>query len=190
MKYIVILLAWLAQMILVPVPGLAQTSDCAASQDLDVGVYIKQAGCWQPLLPEIVNWKTGGVLKSLASAGVVKGDINGHIQGKSSRNSVHSPVELLIYAPEGTEYTEYQLIHLRENSHNREFRTVTGGVLHLSGGATRDALPFDAKRAGKRMWTISLATLQPGEYGFLPPGAVTSRTSASIGKMYTFRLLE
>jgi hypothetical protein len=159
-----------------------------APQDLDVGVYIQQDACWQPLLPEIVNWKTGGVLKSVATHGIVKGDINGHINGKSSRNSLHSPVKLLIYAPEGTEYTEYQLIHLRENSHSREFRTVTGGVFHQSGGATRDVLPFEAQHAGKRMWAISLASLPAGEYGFLPPGAVAARSSASIGKMYTFRL--
>jgi hypothetical protein len=169
-------------------PG-AAVDDPALSQDLDVGVYVKRGNCWLPLLPEIVNWKTGGVLKSAATAGIVKGDVNGHLQGNRSHNFADHPVELLLYTPEGTQYTEYQLIHLRENSHNREFRTVTGGVWHVSGGASRDALPFDATPIGKRLWTVSLPrSLQSGEYGFLPPGAVTSRTSASIGKMYTFRL--
>jgi hypothetical protein len=32
------------------------------------------------MLPEIVNFKTGGVLKSIASAGVVKGDMNGILE--------------------------------------------------------------------------------------------------------------
>jgi hypothetical protein len=168
----------------------AQSSDPAIN-DLDVGVYIKKAGNWEPLLPEVVNWKTGGILKSMASGGIVKGDVNGHIEGKHSRNSVNSPVEVLIHAPEGTEYTEYQLIRLHDNSHSREFRTVTGGVFHVSGGTTRDALPFEAKRVAKRTWEIVFQTkLEPGEYGFLPPGAVAARNSASIGKMYTFRLVE
>jgi hypothetical protein len=130
------------------------------------------------------------VLKHVASAGVVKGDVNGHINNEHSRNSVKTPIEILIYAPEGVEYTEYQLIHLRESGGSREFRTVTGGVMHTSGGATRDLLPFEAKQAGKRMWKVVLPTLGAGEYGFLPPGAIGSANSASIGKMYTFRLLE
>ena len=171
-------------------PGAPATSGSAANgagsdipKDIDVGVYFKKAEGWEPMLPEVVNWKTGGVLKHVASAGVVKGDINGHITGNHSRNSVKSPVEVLIYAPEGVEYTEYQLIRLRENADNREFRTVTGGVMHVSGGATRDIVPFEAKPAGKRMWRVVLpSNLGAGEYGFMPPGAFGSASSASIGK--------
>ena len=37
----------------------------------------------------MVNWKTGGVIKSIASAGIVKGDVNGHTP-THSRNSVAS----------------------------------------------------------------------------------------------------
>jgi len=159
-------------------------------QDLDIGVYYKKEGKWEPMLPEVVNWKTGGVFKSIASAGVVKGDVNGHISGVNSRNSLKTPVEVLIHAPEGVEYTEYQLIRLHDHSDGREFRTVTGGVMHVSGGATRDLVPFEAKTVGKRMWEVVMPVLGAGEYGFLPPGAFGSANSASIGKMYTFRLLE
>ena len=142
------------------------------------------------MLPEVVNWKTGGVLKSVASAGIVKGDVNGHIPGAHSRNSAVSPVEALIYAPEGIAITEYQLIHLHEQPGSREFRTVTGGVMHVSGGATRDVIPFEGKKVANRTYRVLLPSLGAGEYGFLPPGAVTSASSASIGKMYTFRLIE
>jgi hypothetical protein len=168
----------------------ATTGDPDIPKDIDIGIYFKKGGKWEPILPEVVNWKTGGVFKTIATAGVVKGDVNGHIVGTNSRNSVKSPVEVLIYAPEGVEYTEYQLIHLHEHSDSREFRTVTGGVMHVSGGATRDIVPFEAKSAGKRMWRVLLPNLGAGEYGFLPPGAFGSANSASIGKMYTFRLLE
>ena len=64
------------------------------------------------MLPEVVNWKTGGVFKRVATAGIVKGDVNGNIQGAHSRNSLKSPVEVLIYTHEGIAVTEYQLLRL------------------------------------------------------------------------------
>jgi hypothetical protein len=166
------------------------TADGDIPPGIDIGVFYKKAGKWEEMLPEVVNWKTGGVMKSIASAGIVKGDINGHIAGDHSRNSAASPLEILIYAPEGVAITEYQLLHLREEKDSREFRTVTGGVLHVSGGATRDVIPFEGKKIANRMYKVLLPSLGAGEYGFLPPGAVTSSNSASIGKMYTFRVIE
>lgn len=158
--------------------------------DIEIGVYYKKAGKWQDMLPEVVNWKTGGVMKSIASAGVVKGDVNGHIQGPNSRNSLTSPIEVVIYTPEGVAITEYQLLHLREHGDAREFRTVTGGVMHVSGGATRDVMPFEGTKLATRTYKVVLPSLGAGEYGFLPPGAFGSANSASIGKMYTFRVIE
>jgi hypothetical protein len=157
----------------------------------EVGVYYKKGGEWVELLPEVVNWRTGGVLKNIATAGLVKGDINGFILGPNSRNSVKSPVEILIYAPEGVAITEYQLLRLRQKGDKREFRTVTGGILHASGGATRDLVPFEGKKIAPRTWVVILPNLGAGEYGFLAPGAVaTQHAGAQLGKMYTFRLLE
>jgi len=52
----------------------------------DVGAYYKdKTGNWLALMPEVVNFKTGGVMKSIASAGIVKGDVNGHIQGARAK---------------------------------------------------------------------------------------------------------
>ena len=172
-----------------------QASSTPAEPDLpmgaDIGAYFKKGGKWEEMLPEVVNWKTGGIIKNIASAGIVKGDVNGHIPGAHSRNSATSPLEVVLYAPEGVAITEYQLIHLDEQSDSREFRTVTGGVLHASGGATRDVIPFEGKKVASRVYRILLPpSFGAGEYGFLPPGAMTSSNSASIGKIYTFRLIE
>jgi hypothetical protein len=157
----------------------------------EIGVYYKQGDAWMEIQPEVVNWKTGGVLKSVATVGIMKGDVNGRIDGPHSRNSVKTPLEFLIYAPEGVAISEYQLLRLREQKDGREFRTMTGGVMHVSGGATRDLVPFEGKRIATRTFAITLQNLGAGEYGFLPPGAVTSsHASATQGKMYTFRLLE
>jgi hypothetical protein len=168
----------------------AGSVDADIPQGIDIGVYFKKGGMWEEMLPEVVNWKTGGVMKHVASAGVVKGDVNGHLQGAHSKNSATSPVEVLIYAPEGVAITEYQLLQLRDAKGDREFRTVTGGVFHESGGATRDVLPFEGKKVANRMYKVLLPKLGAGEYGFLPPGAITSSSSASLGKMYSFRLIE
>jgi len=139
----------------------------------------------------VVNFKTGGVLKSIASAGVVKGDVNGNIDGAHSKNSFASPLEVLIVVPEGTAVTEYQFLRLHENKDYREFRTVTGGVMHVKGGATRDIVPFESKKEAPRKFSIMLpATLGAGEYGFLQPGASSTGTNGAVGKIYSFRLIE
>jgi hypothetical protein len=62
--------------------------------------------------------------------------------------------------------------------------------MHTSGGATRDVIPFESQKVASRMYKVLLPSLEAGEYGFLPPGAIGSANSASIGKMYTFRLTE
>lgn len=157
----------------------------------EVGVYYNKAGKWTDLQPEVVNFKTGGVLKTIGTAGIVKGDINGHVNGLHSPNQVKTPVEILVYTPEGTAITEYQLLRLREQKDSREFRTVTGGVLHVSGGAARDLVPFENKKIAPRTYTVTLPNLGVGEYGLLPPsGGDSTGSSGRIGKVYSFRIIE
>jgi hypothetical protein len=157
----------------------------------EIGVYYKKAGAWLDMEPEVVSFKTGGVLKSIATEGIVKGDINGHIKGAHSKTETATPIELLIYAPEGVAATEYQLLHLHEQSNSREFRTVTGGVFHRSGGASRDAIDFEAKKIAPRTYSLTLSNLKTGEYGLLPPSSSDATgTSGRLGKLYTFHVIE
>ncbi len=172
-------------------PAAAPQAAPPATYPTEIGVYFKKGDKWEEVLPEVVNWKTGGVLKTVATVGVVKGDVNGRLGGPTSRNLVRTPLEFLIYAPEGVAITEYQLLRLRPQKDGREFRTVTGGVFHVSGGATRDLVQFDGKKLASRTYQVVLTNIGPGEYGFLPPGAaMSSHASAQLGKMYTFHLLE
>jgi len=157
----------------------------------EVGVYYNKAGKWADLPPEVVNFKTGGVLKTIGTAGVVKGDINGHLNGLHSPNQLKTPVEILVYTPEGTAITEYQLLRLRDQKDSREFRTVTGGVFHASGGATRDVMQFENKKVAPRTYVITLGNIGSGEYGLLPPTSGDGTgSSGRIGKLYTFRVIE
>ncbi len=170
------------------VPAAPATSEYEA---LDVGVYQKVNHAWVPLSTERVNWKSGGVLKNLATDGIVKGDINGRLNGPGSPTALHTPLEFLIKAPDGAEATDYELVHLHDKSNAREFRTITGGVFHSSGGASKDAVGFEQKSVGRRAYMVTFtAPPAAGEYAFLAPGVSGSTASGSTGKAYTFHLLE
>lgn len=158
----------------------------------EIGVYMKDKnGNWVALMPEVVNFKTGGVLKSLATNGLVKGDINGHIEGVKAKTIATLPVVFAVYTQDGTAITEYQLLRLRPNSDSREFRSMTGGVFHSSGGAKRDAVDFQATKIAPRLYQITLdQSIGKGEYGLLPPGANSSSNMASAGKIYTVSIPE
>lgn len=171
--------------------GLSNTVAAFPDSIAEVGAYYQSGGQWIEMMPEVVNWQTGGVVKSAVTVGIVKGDVNGRLRFGRSRLSMPKPIRLLVYTPEGTQITEYQLIRLRTHSNAREFRTVTGGIWHVSGGSKRDDIPFEGQHIAVRTWTIALDSLQPGEYGLLPPGAIEARSaSAQLGKMYTFTVTD
>jgi hypothetical protein len=158
-------------------------------KDMDVGVYITDGSEWLEAPVEIVNWKTGGVVKNAFTDGIVKGDLNGLIRGESSLLELPRStkrLEVLIHTVEGTSAEEYQLVRLRTHSDSREFRSVTGGVFHVSGGATRDAVPFKFVRVAPRLWKGDISDLPRGEYGFIPP--VYTHSLAGNGKIYSFRM--
>ncbi len=157
----------------------------------DIGVYYGSKGVYTNLQAEVVNTKTGGFMKSLATDGIVKGDINGHINGEHSATSLTTPLDFLIVVRDGDAPAEYELLHLHAKSKYREFRSVTGGVFHASTGASRDLVDFQSVKVAPLTYKITLtAPLAPGDYGFLPPGAFASKNLASSGMMYTFSLKE
>jgi hypothetical protein len=139
--------------------------------------------------PELVGWQSGGALKHVATLGLDKGHVNGKVMNAKSALQLAGPVIFIIKTPEGTSATEYQLLQLDEKENRREFRATTGGVIHSSGGAERNALSFAPEKVGDRVWRIVLKGLAKGEYGFLPPGVSSASLSAS-GKMYTFGVTE
>lgn len=175
----------------VPDAPAAVAANAAAANDLpkEVGVYVMVRGNLKEIEPEIVGWQTGGVLKTLATVGFDRGHVNGKIMRSHSPLQVANPIEFIIRTPEGTSATEYQLLQLYVKGNRREFRAITGGILHASGGAERTALPFKPEKIGDRTWKIQLQNIERGEYGFLPPGISSASISAS-GKMYTFGVKE
>ena len=148
----------------------------------ETGVYLTKAGQWVEMAPEIVNWKTSGVIKTVATLGVIKGNVNGHVAGPRSPNAISGPPEFLIVTLEGVSVAEYQLVRMHANKDNREFRTVTGGIFHSESGAARDLVKFESSRMAPHAYRVALpSSFEAGEYGFLPPGS-----NGASGKVYSF----
>jgi hypothetical protein len=158
----------------------------------EVGVYYQDKNkAWHSVPSEIVNTKSGGVLKSIASDGIVKGDTNGHIKGAESATKLTTGSNLLIFMPENFSASDYILVKLHKNSDNREFRAMTGGVFHSSGGASKDAVEFGSQKLAPHVYELTFgAPLSPGEYGILPPGATATSNLAASGKIYSFSIIE
>ncbi|PYT60958.1 MAG: hypothetical protein DMG35_10150 [Acidobacteria bacterium] len=172
-------------------PAASAAAPAAANPDVpdDIGIYIKVRGKLVDVVPEVVGWKTGGFLKSMATQGLTKGHVNGTIQGPKSALQIGTDAEFVIKCPEGTAPTEYQLLRLDMKGDRREFRAITGGIIHSSGGAEKNAEKFDYEKIAPRVFRIKLPPLKKGEFGILPPGATSGNISSS-GKMYTFGIVE
>lgn len=158
----------------------------------EIGAYYKDRnGEWQPLRTERVVFRSSGWFKSAATRGIMKQDMNGRMEGPNSTLKLQPGVEILIYTPSGTEGEEYAFLRLRDFKDHREFRTLTGGILHSESGSGRDELDFTAKRVAPRTYTFTVPKeTMKGEYGLLPPGSANQRGFADTGKIYTFSIPE
>jgi hypothetical protein len=155
----------------------------------EIGVYYKDhTGKWIAIEPEIVHIKSGGWLKSTATHGIIREDRNGHLNGRESKLALQCPIELLIYVPEGVSANEYDFLRFRINSDNREFRVLTGGVFHSTGGADRDEVKFTPLKTAPHTYQFTVnKDTGGGEYGVLPPG---TGNVTNGGKIYTFAIVE
>jgi len=151
--------------------------------------YPDKNGNWTEVDTEVVNFRTGGALKHFGSAGIVKEDLNGDVAGLHSRLILPSPADFILYLPDGVSPGEYQLIRFRLGKDNREFRALTGGVAHTSGGAARDTADFTSRKIAPHAYEIVLnAEIGKGEYGFLPSQESSGgKNLTSSGKIYTFQ---
>ncbi len=127
-------------------------------------------------------------LKSTVTHGIIKQDHNGHLNGRESKLALQCPIELLIYLPEGVAVSEYDFLRFRINSDNREFRVLTGGVFHSTGGADRDEVKFNPVKTAPHTYQFTVdKDTGGGEYGILPPG---TGNVTNGGKIYTFAIVE
>lgn len=155
----------------------------------EVGVFVVRKSKLAEIEPEVVGWQTGGAVKHIATLGIDKGHVNGKVMNAKSPLQIGNPVQFIIKTPEGTSATEYQLLHLDVKENRREFRAMTGGVVHASGGTEKNLVAFEPEKIGTRVWQVTIKNLPVGEYGFLPPGS-NSGNLATSGKLYSFGVKE
>lgn len=155
----------------------------------EIGAYYKDGhGNWVPIESEFVHIKSGGFIKSTVTDGIIKQDRNGHLNGRESKLALQRPIQILLYVPEEVSPKEYELLRFRLNSNSREFRTLTGGVFHSTGGADRDEVPFTTVKKAPRTYEFTIDDkVGGGEYGILPPG---TGNVTNGGKIYTFAITE
>ncbi len=162
----------------------APGADRLRSSISEPGIYYKKGSEYFELLPEIVEWKTGGALKNIVSAGILKKDLKGDIPGTSSPNFLTNPLEILLHPPAGTGVNSYLLLPLKQDDNSREFNV---GPVNRKSGVAKGAIPFGVEKVGDDLYRVVLPTqLGPGEYGFLT--AIPAQDSET-GKMRTFRVL-
>ena len=155
------------------------------------GVYYKaHDGKWTPIEPELMNFRSGGALKSYGTDHIIKEDKNGHLMGPTSQLALTRSTPILLYMPAGTSAIEYLLLRFRPGAQNsREFRSETGGVFHSSSGAMRDRVVFTPTRINSRIYEFNLpGDAGKGEYGILPPNQ--GGNAGQGGKIYTFKIIE
>jgi hypothetical protein len=154
----------------------------------EIGLYYKDHnGKWIQMDSELVHIESGGFIKSTATRGIIKPDQNGRVNGPTSKLTLVPPIEFLIYTPDGADSDEYDLVRFRLHSDRREFRILTGGIIHSTGGADRDEVPFHPTKIAPRTYEFSVESkVGGGQYGILPPGS-GNRTNG--GKIYTFGIV-
>ena len=149
------------------------------------GLYYKKGNEYFELLTEEVEWKTGGAMRNIVSAGIVKKDLKGAVTGPSSRNFLTNPMEIILFPPSGITVNSYILLPMKPDKGMRQFNV---GPVNQKSGVAKGALPFGVEKVGENMFRMVLATpLAPGEYGILT--ATPSDSSAGTTKMLTFRVL-
>jgi hypothetical protein len=158
----------------------------------EIGVYYKsKTGEYIELHTERVVFKSSGAVKNILSDGLLKKDMNGHLDGGQSDLILPAGVEILIYAPLGTDANEYDLLRFELHKDSREFRTLTAGVFNSQSGAARDEIEFHPKKLAAQLYTFTIpADIEKGEYGVLPPGSANVQGIAGTGKIFTFSIRE
>jgi hypothetical protein len=152
-------------------------------EELDLGVYRQIRQVWTPIASEPVNWKTTGGIRGLIADGTTNKGATGRLIGGSSPTQMNAPLEFVIKTAEGVVATDFQLVLLHDKNDGREFRT-------LADGGTQNQIGFEHTRIAKRTYKVVLTgKLSPGEYAFLLPGLINS-SGGSMGKAYTFRVVE
>jgi len=156
----------------------------------ELGVYAHSRDSYVPLAVEIMNTRTTNALATAYSYGIKAMKINGWVTGPHSKTNFGSETtSFFLKIPEGVAPAEYVLLRFNVKSDRREVELGRARYTTRM-GTEHAAVPFESEKVDKGRYKVSIKNLKPGEYGFLPPGAELSKNASSVGKVYTFQLVE
>ena len=158
-----------------------------------IGIFCQDTtGQWQTLPGEVVIFESGGLIKHVATGGLVHEDLNGVIGGMRSRFVVSTPAALILQLPNGRTPNDYELLRLHPSGNNRRFQSIAGGMRHETAGAVRDEVPFASRKIGPSTYQVILnSDLGDGEFGFLETqDSATETAPPASGKIYTFAIVD
>ena len=168
-----------------PNPAAAANAAPKSATVTGPGISYKKNNEYFELITEEVDWQTKGAMKSMATAGIIKKDLNGQIAGPSSRNFLSNPMEIIIAPPRGVTINSYILLPLKSEDGVRNFNV---GPMNKKSGLAKGAIAFGVEKVGENTFRVVLPTqLGPGEYGIL--ASTPNDAASTTHKMYTFRIL-
>ena len=150
----------------------------------ELGVYHLKDGKYVSVKPEVLNERTARAGAAF-TYGIKAAKINGWVVNLHSPNHVAPDTEFILKIPEGVDPTEYVCVKFNVKSDRLEVELARGRI-NVSTSTFRAGVEFTNERLAKGIYRLKFGTLKPGEYGFLPPGAVISKNASSAGKIYTF----
>jgi hypothetical protein len=158
----------------------------------DVGVYYRDpGGKWIQMQPETVVFQSADKIADIVSAGIVRSDLNGKIDGPHAQVTAQLPVVFAVYLGPNVEITEFVLLELHPTAKNRSFLSAEAGFLHTEPRAQRDQINFQPEKLAPRLYQITLpADEGSGEFGLLAPDVKRTSNKEVTAKIYTVSATE
>lgn len=162
-------------------PAALRTSEPARRDEptgvpVEPGAYFRQQGRMVSLPREPVEWKGGGIWKSVTSAGLRRGGDKGVVQGEESRSSLQTGAEIHIRCNTGVQAGQFWVVEMQSRKGHREFRLKKA----------RKASSFETAELGEGVYLLHLSGLKPGQYGLLPPDP--DDPDSPLDEVYTFQV--
>jgi hypothetical protein len=156
-----------------------------------IGVYYQDGGNWQMLPVELAVFESGGKVKHVATAGLVKQDLNAVVNGSRSRLVVKTPATFLLHIPDGLSPNDFRLFRLHVSGNNRQFQSLAGALGHESSSGVRDDIEFMSKEIAPSVYKMVVPNdVGDGEFGFLEPQDASSKSPPVSGKIFTFAIVK
>jgi len=156
----------------------------------ELGIYAHVCDSYVELPAEIMNTRTTNALATAYSYGIKAMKINGWVTGQHSKTKFGSETtSFFLKIPEGVAPAEYVLLAFNVKGDRREVELGRARFTTRM-GTEHAAVNFESEKIDKGRYKITVRNLKSGDYGFLPPGAELSKNASSVGKIYTFQVVE